>query len=131
VDVNRKESLWLCAFLMLIACGSRTGKSMELQLGETANGSEVTLNVGQAFTLTLPENRTTGYGWQVSNNGAPACKLADDSVERGSKLIGSPGVHRWRFVAEKPGGSTIELHLVRPWEADKVKRSLSFRVSVN
>jgi inhibitor of cysteine peptidase len=104
---------------------------MDVQLSEAANGSEVTLSVGQAFTLSLPENRTTGYSWRVSKNGAPVCKLVDDYGEQTSKLIGSPGVHKWRFVAEKPGGSTIELHLVRPWEATDIRQSLSLNVRVN
>jgi predicted secreted protein len=131
VDVNRIGSLSLCAFVMLNGCGRPSGKPMEVQLSEAANGSEVSLSVGQAFTLALPENRTTGYSWQVSKNGRPVCRLVDDSREQNSKLIGAPGVHKWRFVAEKPGAGTIELHLVRPWEANDIRRSLSLNVRVN
>ena len=121
----------LALFTFLMSSGYvGPSKAMEVHLTESANGREVELRVGQSLVLSLPENRTTGYSWQLVKNGAAVCRLVEDVNEQTAQRIGSPGSHRWRFVAEKPGVSTIEMHLIRPWKADEVTRSFSLKVRV-
>jgi len=111
-----------------------------MQVGEESNGREISLRVGQVFTLALPENPSTGYAWKfvtadnVERNGAPICsKISDVFVPpagAASSRAGSPGVHQWRFRAEATGTAFIEMRLTRGWDLDSAKRSFSLRLFV-
>ena len=113
---------------------------MNTRVGEESNGKEISLKVGQVFTLALPENPTTGYAWKFATagdaeqNGAPVCSIISDSFipppgETHSHL-GSPGVHEWRFRADAPGTAAIEMRLLRGWDKSSAKRSFSLRLRV-
>ncbi len=103
-----------------------------MELSEQTNGQQVQLSAGQAFTLLLPENPTTGYTWQLRKKGEPAALLLSDAFEQGRPVPGAPGVHRWQFragAAESNG--TLLLELVRPWESVPPSRTYSVTLRVN
>ncbi len=103
---------------------------MDLKVTEESSGKEVALTVGQTFTISLPENPTTGYRWNFGKNGAPICSLVRDSFKPNSQNVGSPGVHEWHFRADTPGTATIEMRLSREWDASSVTRSLLLHLRV-
>ena len=93
-----------------------------MNLTEQSNGKEITLHVGDTFTLTLPETPSTGYRWKLEKDGAPVCsKLSDQFLAPHASRPGSPGTHEWRFRADAPGAATVEMHLVRPWNGDSAR----------
>ncbi len=96
---------------------------MDLEVTEQSNGKEITLTVGQEFRLSLPENPTTGYGWQLVRTGEPECALIRDSFQASSHHVGAPGVHEWLFRAESAGRVSVEMRLARKWERDSATRS--------
>jgi inhibitor of cysteine peptidase len=103
-----------------------------MELSEQGNGQKVQLTAGQAFTLLLPENPSTGYTWQLRKKGEPAAQLLSDAFEPGRSVPGAPGVHRWQFragIAESTG--TILLELVRPWESVSASRTYSVTLRVS
>ena len=115
-------------------------KNVNIKIGGDSNGKEIRLEVGQEFTLALPENPTTGYTWKFATsgnseqNGAPVCSRVGDSFlppgGNAASHVGSPGVHEWRFRADRPGSANIEMHLIRGWDATSAKQSFSLRLRV-
>ncbi len=103
-----------------------------LQLTEGANGREVTLAMGEMAELTLAENPTTGYQWELKAKAETVCKLVKDEFEPSGGPTGSGGIHRWRFKAVKPGSGEIELQYRRPWEKNAAPaRTYRARVRVH
>ncbi len=103
---------------------------MDLKVTDESNGKEVALTVGQTFTITLPENPTTGYRWNFANKGASICSLVSNSFKPDSHNVGSPGVHEWHFRADAPGTATIEMRLSREWDPNTATRSLLLHLRV-
>ncbi|MGI9074717.1 MAG: protease inhibitor I42 family protein [Bryobacteraceae bacterium] len=103
---------------------------MDIRLTEGSNGKEVFLNVGQTFTIALPENPATGYRWIFAQNGGPICSSVGDSFEPRTHLLGSPGVHEWHFRADTRGTAMLEMRLAREWDPHSTTRSLLLHLHV-
>jgi inhibitor of cysteine peptidase len=99
------------------------------QIAEDDNGREVMLAMGEAMELSLAENPTTGYHWELNERGEPVCDLVKDDFEAPTGAPGSGGVHRWQFRAVKPGSGEIGLQYRRPWEKDAAP-ARTYQVSV-
>jgi inhibitor of cysteine peptidase len=102
----------LSAFLLALSASVRA---------DAQESSEaIRLVVGATKTITLDENPSTGFRWQI--NTAQSANLAAVSVKdlgyrRGSsQLIGAPGVHRWRIKGKAAGTARIVFDYARPWE---------------
>ena len=104
-------------------------KEPVLNLGEADDGREIEAAAGQELRIQLAENPTSGYRWQVSDSGEPVCALCDHAFEPGS-APGQPGTHRWRFKAERPGASHINLVYRRSWDSGAAARLFRVRVRV-
>jgi len=89
-----------------------------MHVGQSENGQEVTLALGQVLELALSENPTTGFRWDLKSKAGPACELAEDSFAPPGGPPGNGGIHRWRFRAVHPGNGEIELEYRRPWRKD-------------
>ena len=82
------------------------------------NGREVSLRVGEMLEIALPENRTTGFRWDLKSKAEPACILVKSTFEPAIAPPGRGGTHRWQFQAVHAGTGEIELEYRRPWEQD-------------
>jgi inhibitor of cysteine peptidase len=103
----------------------------DVRLTEGSNGKDVFLKVGQTFSVTLPENPTTGYRWIFVQKGGPTCSLVSDSFEPRTQRLGSPGVHEWHFRVDAPGTATVEMRLAREWDPpNSATRSLLLHLHV-
>ena len=80
-----------------------------LEIAQNDNGRELTLAMGEVAELSLSENRTTGYLWDLNQAADAVCELVKDEFEAAKGPPGSGGMHRWRFEAIKPGSGEIEL----------------------
>jgi inhibitor of cysteine peptidase len=125
----------IAVLLLLLAlassCSNIKGARPNVDLGEESNGKEISLHVGEMFTVRLPENPTTGYTWRLDKDGSPVCsKVGDSFSPPADSRMGSPGTHEWRFRAEKPGAATIEMRLSRKWNGDSATRSFVLRLLV-
>ena len=101
-----------------------------LKVDQTSNGGAVELPVGEMLEISLPENRTTGFKWNVKSSGEPICALLDDRYEPG-RSIGEGGEHRWQFQANQAGSADIELLYRRSWEGKKAARKFTIHVRVH
>jgi inhibitor of cysteine peptidase len=94
-----------------------------LSLNETADGSAVAVSVGDYVEVTLAENRTTGYRWNLQETGEPVCDLVDDEFIPSGESPGANGNRRWRFKVIRAGAAAVEMLYLRPWEsAPSVRR---------
>lgn len=101
-----------------------------LQFIASENGKSVTLQDGESFEISLPENPTTGFQWKITATGEPASKLIDEAFHPGVR-VGGQGVHTWQFRAVHDGESEIRMDLRRSWETPaEPAQSFTLRVLV-
>ncbi|MCP1662502.1 MAG: hypothetical protein D5R99_04010 [Methanocalculus sp. MSAO_Arc1] len=88
-----------------------------LTFDQANDGETVTLDTGSRFAISLPENPTTGYTWDLDV--PPGIALVDDEfIPEETGLMGAPGTHIWTFEARTPGTYTIDGKDIRPWEPE-------------
>ena len=108
------------SFFLAIALFSSCGAN-GMSLTEADNGMQITVNSGDAITLTLESNPTTGYSWQVMEidnrvliqDGDPEYKQFSSS----EGLVGAGGTETFRFKVVGTGTTTLGLGYMRPWES--------------
>ncbi len=85
--------------------------------------------VGETLEISLPENRTTGFRWEIVANGEPNCTIQDDRYEAG-RSVGQGGKHFWRFQTRQAGSAEIQLLYRRPWEKRKAAQTFTLHLRV-
>jgi inhibitor of cysteine peptidase len=91
----------------------------ERHVDMAASGSHVELAGTDVLVVSLESNRSTGYGWSVSQCDQAVLRLdSDPTYAQGGApgIVGAPGVEAFRFVAVAPGQTDLVLGYVRPWE---------------
>lgn len=96
---------------------------------ETSNNRTIEVAIGQTIEVRLPENPTTGFRWQLTSDGGPACVVTDDQFIAPSGPPGKGGDHTWRFKVVRPDESDIELGYRRSW-GGAVGASRIFKIHV-
>jgi predicted outer membrane repeat protein len=112
-------------------------ESLVVDVNDSDNGREITLEQGQILIVTLESNPTTGYSWEVVESpdlileqiGKAEYKWSE---QRDSPIVGAGGWEVYRFKAVIPGSETLELVYRRPWETDtEPAKTFSIDVIVN
>jgi inhibitor of cysteine peptidase len=99
-------------------------------IDEASAGHTVALAVGETVELRLKENPTTGYRWQMRQDGAPACRVVEDfAVPDDPAVPGRGGVHVWRIEGVRAGDGQVSLAAQRAWEA-ALPPTTSFAVDI-
>lgn len=101
-----------------------------LPVDESFDTREVVLRPRQTLELTLGENPTTGFRWELTDHGAPVCALRDSSFEPPTGGLGKGGARRWRFEAVQSGTGRIALVYRRAWEKTAPARTFQLAVRV-
>ncbi len=79
------------------------------------NGKTIMVNQGSTVKVTLDENPTTGYSWNVTTT--PGLTAVDSKyVSSGSGMVGAGGVHEWTIKATNKGTQQFSAVYKRPWE---------------
>jgi len=100
-----------------------------IQVDRSYNERAVTLAVGERVEVSLAENRTTGFRWDLKVKPEPVCTLVESAFEPAPGPPGKGGTHRWQFQAVRAGTGEIELEYRRPWEHD-TPPGQTFKLSV-
>ena len=100
-----------------------------IQIDQNDNGHEVSLALGEQVELSLAENQTTGFRWELKSQAEPVCELVQDRFELPDGKPGNGGVHRWEFRAVHPGSGEIQLEYRRPWEKN-VAAAKTYKASI-
>jgi len=106
----------------LLAACSRDATRTEPVVIEKQSQCPVHLDVGQALTLTLPSNPSTGYRWLLQNPanavlGALGPEVYSSADSDG--MVGSAGQSTWRFRANKAGSGHLLLVYQQPWAPEE------------
>jgi inhibitor of cysteine peptidase len=96
---------------------------------ETFNNRTIEVTIGQTIEVHLPENPTTGFGWQLRSDGGPACVMTDSQFIAPTGPPGKGGDHTWKFKAIHAGESDIEFGYRRSWESSTGARK-TFKIHV-
>jgi inhibitor of cysteine peptidase len=109
----------LTAVLIIVAVLMVRGPG-EVQLTEADNGSTIELKSGQALSITLEANPTTGYTWEVVESPDEQVMRQVGKIEfkPESEAIGAGGVQIIRFEVVNAGQTNLTLIYHRPWETD-------------
>jgi inhibitor of cysteine peptidase len=87
----------------------------EYAFNETNNNETVTVPAGSNITISLAENPTTGYEWNVtSSTGLQLVNETHDAPQ--TELVGAPGVHVWEYTAAESGAAEFSAIYKRSWE---------------
>ncbi|MEB3311251.1 MAG: protease inhibitor I42 family protein [Snowella sp.] len=88
-------------------------------LTQKENGTTLNLNVGDRFSIQLPENLTTGFQWEFLPNTDGVVSLEETRyITPTTQLIGGGGEILLTFRVEKAGQTTITINHWRPWEGE-------------
>ena len=98
-------------------------------LDASADGSDISIPVGEHVVLTLDENRTTGFAWQVVSGAEPVLALHGDTFEPPATL-GAGGSHVWDFEASQSGQAQLKLAYARAWDPSSAARAFYINVKV-
>lgn len=87
----------------------------EYVFNETNNNETVTLPAGSEITISLDENPTTGYEWNVTSS--TGLEYVNDTyIAPETELVGAGGAHVWQYLAAEPGAAGFTAVYKRPWE---------------
>jgi inhibitor of cysteine peptidase len=78
-------------------------------IGDDFNGRTIDLGFSETVEIRLSENPTTGFRWDLTANGEPACALLGDSFTPAAGPPGASGQHSWIFQALHQGEGHVEL----------------------
>ena len=85
-------------------------------LTESDNSCSVTISSGEIVTIRLKENPSTGFLWQIEEDGG---LVQTGDFREAASAIGAEGVRILQFRTEKKGVFQLNLKKLRVWEGDK------------
>ncbi|MDR2982424.1 MAG: protease inhibitor I42 family protein [Puniceicoccales bacterium] len=114
-------SLFLVACVFAGCAASDTASiPRTVAVTKSTNGGMITLNKGDALTVTLDGNPTTGYRWEyIAGKEAILSLQGDPQFKPASSAIGSPGEVTFNFKARQSGSQSLELVYGRSFEKDQ------------
>src|SRR5262245_3362204 len=110
-------------------CRRETEGIAMVDIDRSANNTERAVAIGQEIRITLPENPTTGFRWDIETKGEPALQLDNETFDSLQGGVGKGGIHQWRFTAAREGRGDIVLVYRRSFERDKPPAE-TFRLTV-
>ncbi|MBZ5525205.1 MAG: protease inhibitor I42 family protein, partial [Acidobacteriia bacterium] len=99
----------------------------EMFIGDDFNGRTIDLRLSETVEIRLSENPTTGFRWDLTEKGEPACALRGDRFVPAGGPPGASGQHSWTFQAVHLGECEVELVYHRRWQ-EKGTSARRFRV---
>ncbi|HEY3274951.1 MAG TPA: protease inhibitor I42 family protein [Methanocella sp.] len=96
------------------ACACNDSQSVPVY-NESFNGTTITLHKGDRLNISLQENPTTGFTWDITSTQGINV-LASQFIPGQSGLIGAPGTHVWTLEASRNGTQQFKAVLRRGFE---------------
>jgi inhibitor of cysteine peptidase len=101
-----------------------------IELDDAAAGQPVTVQVGQRLQITLSENRTTGYAWQLAGDCDRLLTMERNETKAPSGAPGASGTRTWVFQALAEGNCEVRFESRRSWQKDATGKTVVFPVTV-
>ena len=89
-----------------------------LLLVEKDNDRTVDIHPGETVQISLPENATTGYRWEIDRYDEAVIKMLATEPHYMDSAVGSGGTVAFIFQGKKTGIGEIALKHWRSWEGD-------------
>ncbi len=98
---------------------------------ESSAGQPIALLVGHPLKISLFENASTGFRWQLR----PACSQllhlqSDETAPAATGALGAPRRRTWLFSAIAEGHCDLRFESLRAWEKNAHGKVVSFPVNV-
>jgi inhibitor of cysteine peptidase len=124
-------SLLTVALLASLLCMVPVCMAGEIAAGEGDNGRVVSARQSDVVVVSLPENPSTGYLWDMKTT--PGLMLVSNTFVRSpTKYIGGAGTRIWRYQVAGTGTQSVTGTYHRPWlPASPTDRKFSFSVQVD
>ncbi len=121
----------LTGVLFLGACGDSDENQPTLTtLTESDNGRIIELQVADKLDVTLNENPSTGFTWEIKAIDQTIIKqIGEPEFTPGTGGIGAAGKRTFHFQAVTPGTSDLKLIYHQPFNPD-VPPSSTFEVTI-
>lgn len=87
-------------------------------LGESDNNRTVDIHTGESIRISLPENATTGYRWEIERFDHDVIGLVAEEPKYTGHALGSGGHVEFVFLGRKPGAAELMLREWRSWEGE-------------
>ena len=114
--------------------GGVSGKASDPLVIEARAGDETRMRRGQLLAIALDSNASTGYAWEIVEDGSPLLEPASvpaSTAPAAPPMPGAGGTSRWRYRAAQTGTTTLRLVYRRSWEQGvEPMRTASYRVVV-
>ena len=89
-----------------------------LTLTQQDNGRLVNVAKGSEILLSLPENPTTGFRWQLDDLAGHILESGESMFEPRSNAAGAAGVRLFHFKVIGEGETKVRAKHWRQWEGD-------------
>ena len=89
-----------------------------LSLAERDSGRTVDVRVGEKLQISLPENASTGYRWEIDQCDEEFIEPLGSEAHYSGPAVGSGGETVFSFQGKKAGTGGIALKNWRRWEGD-------------
>lgn len=102
---------------LLVALGASVALpngAVSASFGAGDNGKTVSINEGSQLKISLDENPTTGYSWNVTVT--PGLAIVDSQYSSSSHLTGAGGTREWTIKATGKGQQQFSAVYCRSWE---------------
>lgn len=119
--------LFACALLLTL-----TGCKKSV-LYPSDSGKTLTYNLGETFSIKLPENPSTGYSWRFRTKPKSqliVSQISDHFEEPKTNRVGVGGEHTFVWQAVNAGEVEIRGFHMRPWVRSKEEPSVTYKIIV-
>jgi len=105
--------------LVVFAVGACQTADDGVSIDEGADGTTITLAVGDVLNVALPANPSTGFTWEVTAvDGAILSAAGEPVFEAESTAIGSGGTMTFSFDVLAAGTTTLKMLYHRTFETE-------------
>jgi len=99
-----------------------------IAISQTDDGRSLPVKLGDLISLSLAENPTTGYRWEIEEP-TEALELQQDTYSSAvPKRVGTPSTRTFVFRVAGAGRIKLRLRRWRPWQGES---SIEERFSIN
>jgi len=98
--------------------------------GFMSPGDTIKVKKGDAFSISLESNPTTGYSWQPQFDSNYVQLVDSDYVPSQPNLIGGGGKETFDFLALSSGTTEITFSYMRPWGSKPPLETKVFKVVI-
>jgi predicted secreted protein len=103
------------AAAMTAVPSSNSNSVMTVFVNSTSNGDILTIPANQRVLVSLNENPTTGYMWNVTVSKGLSI-VSNTYILPNTTLIGAGGIREWVLAPDTVGTYTFKAAYIRPWE---------------